>query len=163
MVPRNELFIPALTLAISREDAETRRYATFAVQNLSMDAAVRNDIADNCALLKGLCKTVLRGEASAQNGESLAAIATLKNLVDDPSNIFKLLSSPVFLKNLTVIALRAEAFVTSEMQFMACDALATFSHWLNKVSSTPLLKDEKYSNTELPTHQKVGWAQWEEE
>ena len=163
MVSRNGSFIPALTQAICCEDAETRKFATFAIQNLSLDTSLRDEIADSSALLKALCKTVLRGEASVQNGESLAAIATLKNIVDDSSIILKLLNYPFFLKSLTVVAMRAEGIVTKEMQFMACDALSTFSHWLNRVASTPLLKDDKYSKTVMPTHQKTGWEQWEEE
>jgi len=83
-------------------------------------------------------------------------------MVDDASNIFKLLNSPLFLKNLTVVALRAKAFVTDEMQFIACDALATFSYWLDRVTSSPLLKDERFVNVTLPTHNDVAWEEWEE-
>ncbi len=155
--------IPTLTLALSCKQEETRRFSAYTIQNLSMSSRVRDELADSCNLLKALCKSVVLGDASASNGESLASIATLKNLVSDASNIFKLLNAPVFLKNLTVVALRAEAFVTDDMQFMACDTLATFSHWLDRVSRTPLLKDEKYAKVTLPTHQNVGWKTWEED
>jgi len=163
LVARHPSLIPTLTFALSCKQEETRRFAAYTIQNLSMNSRVRDELADSCTLLKILCKSVVLGDVSASNGESLASIATLKNLVSDASNIFKMLNAPVFLKNLTVVALRAEAFVTDDMQFMACDTLATFSHWLDRVSRTPLLKEEKYVKVALPTHQNVGWKTWEED
>jgi len=55
---------------------------------------------------------------------------------------------------------------TEMMQFLACDALATLSHWLRKIASTESMepglnkKAPKIAEMMNPTLHVVTWAQW---
>ena len=53
--------------------------------------------------------------------------------------------------------------ITEEMQYLACDALSTLSHWLRKIASSGNRSDLKVLKTKdmfVPTMKVVTWMQW---
>ena len=73
---------------------------------------------------------------SGNEEEKLAAVSTLKNLADEPTNLIPMTNTPDCFATLMQVAHGQDGNTTEMMQFLACDALATLSHWLRKIAST---------------------------
>ena len=71
----------------------------------------------------------------------MAAISTLKNLCDEPANLIPMTNTNGCVSTLMYFAHAAgreksDLVVTELMQYRACDALATLSHWLRKIATS---------------------------
>jgi hypothetical protein len=164
LVFRRRTVVPALVNATSSPSDLARLYACYALQNLSQDKSCRQELAIADNLLTSLCERS-RG-ATDQEGERLAALSSLKNLTDEPANLIPMSNTTDCIATLMHLAHGRQEGVTPLMQFRACDALATLSHWLRKIASSgQALTDAKLgaSKKELfvPTLRVVTVNQWQ--
>jgi hypothetical protein len=172
-------FVPALVEATQSPLGDARLHAIYALQNLSQEKSCRQELAISNNLIVALCDRCRNGE---QEGERLAAISTLKNLCDEPANLIPMTNTPGCVSTLMHFAHGGanngtkEIQVTDMMQYRACDALATLSHWLRKISTSGyaleainsrgggrssgsggLAKGQLF----VPTLREVSWNQWQ--
>jgi hypothetical protein len=163
LVFKMQVFIQAMVQATYSPSDISRRYACFAIQNFSHDKSCRQELASSEKLITALCK---RARHSKDPEERLAAICALKNLTDEPANLIPLSNTAECIATLMQIAHGQEEGVTEMMQFRACDALATISHWLRKIAtngqSTDAVKDGDVMPTTMfvPSLKVVGWEQY---
>eukprot|EP00592_Proboscia_alata_P018925 CAMPEP_0194402922 /NCGR_PEP_ID=MMETSP0176-20130528/1587_1 /TAXON_ID=216777 /ORGANISM="Proboscia alata, Strain PI-D3" /LENGTH=1026 /DNA_ID=CAMNT_0039200505 /DNA_START=119 /DNA_END=3199 /DNA_ORIENTATION=+ len=174
MVHRIKDLLPTLVRAMRNDtNAETRMFTCYAIENLSCDVSVRQELANIPGLLMALCACALK---ASHELEQLSAIRALKNLGDEPANIIPFSNSPGCFATLMRLAHDNDSYVNVKVQYVACDALATFSHWLKKIAVNGVSmgdfgadgddgsnnrggKDGKYLT--LPTHQASNWEQWQ--
>jgi hypothetical protein len=159
----NRQVVPAMVLAMASPSVESRTYACRTLQNLSNDKSCRQDIAITKNLVESL---VQRVRLASDQDEKLAAVCTLKNLSDEPSNLIPMTNTPECFATLMQIAHGKDGNTTEMMQFQACDALATLSHFLRKIASTGNVElgtnngMPKASELMKPTLKVVTWSQW---
>jgi hypothetical protein len=152
-----------MVTAMTSPSVESRTYACRALQNLSNDQSCRQDIAITKNLVESL---VHRVSLSSDEDEKLAAVCTLKNLSDEPTNLIPMTNTPECFATLMQVAYGKDGNTTEMMQFQACDALATLSHFLRKIASTgsvelgPNNEMSKASELMNPTLKVVTWSQW---
>ena len=164
LVFKEQTVVPALVKASYSNDEVARRYACFALQNFSHDKSCRQELATSEKLIIALCK---RARHSRDSEERLASICTLKNLTDEPANLIPLSNTAECIATLMQIAHGQEEGVTEMMQFRACDALATISHWLRKIAtngqSMNAVKHGEMKPTSMfvPSLKVVGFDQYE--
>lgn len=164
LVFKEQTVVPALVKATSSSSEVARRYACFAVQNFSHDKSCRQELASSEKLIVALCK---RARHSKDPEERLAAICALKNLTDEPANLIPLSNTPECIATLMQIAHGQENGVTEMMQFRACDALATISHWLRKIATNGQSMnaakhgDSRPTGMFVPSLNVVGFEQYE--
>jgi len=159
-----QMVLPALVQGTYSTNDVARRYACFAIQNFSHDKSCRQELASSDNLIVALCK---RARHSKDPDERLAAVCSLKNLTDEPANLIPLSNTAECIATLMQIAHGQEEGVTEMMQFKACDALATISHWLRKIATNGQSMDAiKNGETKppgmfVPSLKVVGWDQYE--
>jgi hypothetical protein len=180
MVFKHRMVVPALVEATQSVSDETRLYACFALQNLAQDKSCRQELAVSPGLVTCLCD---RSREATVNAERLAAISALKNLCDEPANLIPMTNTPDCIATLMHLAHGKEPGIDETMQYRACDALATLSHWLRKIatsghcmengkSTTPNASNTSNTRRELkipksttnvfvPSLRVVTWNQWE--
>ena len=161
LVFHHRVVVPALVQAMSSRSLESRTHAIHSLQNLSQDKSCRQDIAITQNLVDAI---VQRVRLSSDMQEKLAAVTTLKNLADEPANLIPMTNTPDCFATLMQVANGGNE-ITEMMQFQACDALATLSHWLRKIASTGTLEQgskevPKASDLMNPTLRVVTWSQW---
>jgi hypothetical protein len=152
-----------MVMAMTSPSVGSRTYACRTLQNLSNDKSCRQDIAITKNLVESL---VHRVSLASDQDEKLAAVCTLKNLSDEPTNLIPMTNTPECFATLMQVAYGKDGNTTEMMQFQACDALATLSHFLRKIASTGSV--ELGSNNEMskaselmnPTLKVVTWSQW---
>lgn len=163
LVFNNRIVVPSMVHAMSSPSVQSRTFACRSLQNLSQDKSCRQDIASTKQLVGSL---VHRVSLSGNEEEKLAAVSTLKNLADEPTNLIPMTNTPDCFATLMQVAHGQDGNTTEMMQFLACDALATMSHWLRKIASTeslspgPKKKGPKTQELLNPTLQVVTWSQW---
>jgi hypothetical protein len=160
--------------ATSSRDVDARKFACFALQNLSQDKPCRQEVASTKGVVSALCNRARQG---AIIEERLAAMHALKNLTDEPANLIPMTNTRECFATLMKIAHGKDEKESEMMQYLACDALATLSHWLRKIATSGQQmeqeeddgddgKEEKKmaekSNMDLfvPTLKVVTWSQW---
>lgn len=164
LVFKVQVVLHALVKATYSTAEAARRYACFAIQNFSHDKSCRQELATSEKLIIALCK---RARHSRDPEERLAAICALKNLTDEPANLIPLSNTAECIATLMQIAHGQEEGVTEMMQFKACDALATISHWLRKIATNGQSMDavkhgeSKPTGMFVPSLKVVGWEQYE--
>lgn len=152
-----------MVMTMSSPSVESRTYACRSLQNLSNDKACRQDIAITKNLVESLVERV---RLATDLDEKLAAVCTLKNLSDEPSNLIPMTNTPECFATLMQIAHGKDGNTTEMMQFQACDALATLSHFLRKIATSGSVElgmnDETPKASELmnPTLKVITWSQW---
>jgi len=130
------------------DDPKCRQYACYAMQNLSCNMGCRQELAITHDLLYTLSKCGLNFNYPE---EQIAAIGTLKNISNDPSNFIHLSNTTTCFNTLIYLAGGAihnknhhtKTTITSDnedqqqqkrhkemLQYLACDALATLSNWI---------------------------------
>jgi hypothetical protein len=179
--------VPALVEATQSTNDDARLYACYAIQNLSQEKSCRQELAIAEHLIEALCDRCRNGTLDA---ERLAAVSTLKNLCDEPANLIPLTNTPGCVTTLMHLAHAATPFprstaanddnptdafapppppplvITELMQYRACDALATLSHWLRKIATSGHSLDAtqkgRLPNKGLfvPSLREVSWNQW---
>jgi hypothetical protein len=143
---------------------DTRKFSCFALQNLSKDKSCRQEVASAENLVYALCQ---RARHATDKEEKLSAISTLKNLTDEPANLIPMTNTQECFATLMQIAHGDEENVTDMMQFLACDALATLSHWLRKIATSGKSLEAAKSGIQpsqelfVPSLRVVTWTQWE--
>lgn len=153
--------VPALVEATLSANEEARMYACYAIQNMAQDKSCRQELATANNLIAALCSRARHGKS-----ERLAAIESLKNLCDEPANLIPMTNTPDCVATLMHLAHGKETSVTELMQFRACDALATLSHWLRKIAtsgqSLEMNRQGKPTPRGLfvPSLRVESWNQW---
>lgn len=147
--------------AMSSSSVLSRTFACRALQNLAQDKSCRQDI----AMTKGLVESLVqRVGLSGNEEEKFAAVSALKNLADEPTNLIPMTNTPDCFATLMQVAHGQDGNTTEMMQFLACDALATLSHWLRKIASMEAPSTGPASPKEPilmnPTLKVVSWSQW---
>jgi hypothetical protein len=156
--------VPALVQAAGVECDETRLYACYALQNMAQDKSCRQELAGVEGLVKTLCR---RGRFAQAPDERLSAVSAIKNLCDEPANLIPLTNTPECIATLMHLAHGREDGVTEVMQYRACDALATLSHWLRKIATSGKALDSLHRGEApdkelfVPSLRVVTWNQWQ--
>lgn len=138
------------------EDTECAKCALYALQNLSCTGNCRQELANTPELLGNVTKAAFRHDCPEQQ---LSALHTLKNLSDDPFNLVTMTNTPGCTATLLALANNDASCSSSGpvedgkksskvaggnntmAQYLACDTLATLSHWLLTLSATRKSKD----------------------
>lgn len=157
--------VPAMVKASLSSNDETRKYACFALQNLSQDKPCRQELAVTDGLLGALCARVRQ---ATDPEERLSAIQSLANLTNEPANLIPMTNTPECFASLMQIAHAGDESVTEMMQFLACDALATLSHWFRSIATSGhRIGQQKAgvgvvgSELFVPSLKIVGYEQWQ--
>lgn len=161
--------LPMLQTATESLDADARKYALCALQNLSMDNSCKTTIAHTDKMIASLtdrCNGVT-------NEEVHAAVATLQNLSDEPANLIQFTIVRHCIGTIMSIARSNRARVeegveTKFTQFMAQNTLAKLSFWLRKIATSASQRMHKdvrcQSGAALPLHdavlQPLDYEQW---
>lgn len=129
----------------SDDHAECAKCALYALQNLSCTSNCRQELANTPDLLGNVTKAAFRHDCPEQQ---ISALHTLKNLSDDPFNLVTMTNTPGCTATLLALANNdasssgkkdgsADSAGSNAMaQYLACDTLATLSHWLLTLSAT---------------------------
>lgn len=160
--------VPAFVEATQSPNDEARLYACYGLQNLSQEKSCRQELAITERLMETLCD---RCRSGVNADERLAAISTLKNLCDEPANLIPMTNTTGCVSTLMHLAHAApDSDVTELMQYRACDALATLSHWLRKIATTGHLLEANRNKQQgprpttkgllVPSLREVSWNQW---
>jgi hypothetical protein len=167
------------------ENTECAKCALYALQNLSCTGTCRQELANAPDLLGNVTKAAFRHDCPAQQ---LSALHTLKNLSDDPFNLVTMTNTPGCTATLLALANNdascaagaggsaaaspagsAAASPGGEnnnamAQYLACDTLATLSHWLLTLSATRLSKDDSGGGGGVDmnrrTFKQCTWESW---
>lgn len=129
-----------LVTNVEGSDVECAKCALYALQNLSCDSNCRQELANTANLLGSITKAAFKHDCPEQQ---LSALHTLKNLSDDPFNLVTMTNTPGCTATLLALANNAG---NGMAQYLACDTLATLSHWLLTLSvrkNTKLMGNEK--------------------
>lgn len=136
LVFENSSFIPLLQEVISHSpDAEGRRYALCALQNLSVDTSCRAAVAHTPNMIKCLLNRLKR----SSKGETVAAIATLQNLADEPANLILFTTVKNCVASILELARRCDDYGAKETElasFLAKNTLATLSHFFRRIATS---------------------------
>lgn len=131
---------PIFVTHVEGSDVECAKCALYALQNLSCDSNCRQELANTANLLGNVTKAAFKHEFPEQQ---ISALHTLKNLSDDPFNLVTMTNTPGCTATLLALANNSG---NGMAQYLACDTLATLSHWLLTLSArknNKLMGDEK--------------------
>jgi hypothetical protein len=152
--------VPALIEATQSPNDDARLYACYALQNLSQEKSCRQELAIANHLIEVLCDRCRNGKHFE---ERLASISTLKNLCDEPANLIPMTNTA---DCITTLMQMADSSTDALIQYRACDALATLSHWLRKIATSGYSLDATEKGRPpmkglfVPTLREVSWNQW---
>jgi hypothetical protein len=154
-----KIVVPAMVFATKSPNEESRQHALCALQNLSQDQFCRQEIANTKDLILSLCQRVRQGTTDT---EKLSAMSALKNLTDEPANLIPMSNTAECFATMMQIA--HGNGVDVNLQYLACDALATISHWLRKIATSGSIdiNHSKESRAKLfePSLKVVTFEQW---
>jgi hypothetical protein len=161
--------LPMLQTATESSDADARKYALRALQNLSMNNSCKTTIAHTDKMIASLTDRC-NGET---NEEVHAAVATIQNLSDEPANLIQFTIVRHCIGTVMSIARSNKARMdegieTKFTQFMAQNTLAKLSYWLRKIatsSSQRMCKDVRsQAGAAVPLYdavlQPIDYEQW---
>eukprot|EP01082_Thalassiosira_pseudonana_P004200 g3908.t1 g3908 contig13:459416-461377(-) len=149
------------------DNQECAKCALYALQNLSCTGSIRQELANTPNLLAALTKNAFKTQHPEQQ---LSALHSLKNLSDDPFNLVTMTNTPGC--TATLLALANDG-TNAMAQYLACDTLATLSHWLltlsaaktrRKIEKDGGLEDRKEEEEDKDlgrrTFQTLTWEMW---
>jgi hypothetical protein len=144
-------FVTVLVQAASCTAALRRKYACFALQNLSCESGCRQELGYEPKLLQVL---LICSRNSDYIEEQESALTALDNLSKEPSNLVN------FTNHGIVAGLLAHAKDHSKptLLYLACDTLATLAHWIKETTNQGLAhlpKDGDKNRRALPTREQV--------
>jgi len=152
-----KIVVPAMVLATRSKNNTARLYALYTIQNLSEDRSCRQEISNTKDLVVSLCQ---RARQAKLHEEQLAAVSTLKNLTDEPANLIPMSNTPECFATLMQIAHGGD----ERIQYLACDALSTLSHWLRKIATSGSSEAAAQPSTTnalfVPSLRVVPFNQW---
>ena len=132
--------------------------ALYALQNLSCSNNCRQELANTPNLLAALTKAAFKTQFRDQQ---LSALHTLKHLSDDPFNLVTMTNTPGCSATLLALANDGNNVMA---QYLACDTLATLSHWLLTLSTAKTRKgkvgEDDDNEVGRRTFQTLTWEQW---
>ncbi|KAL7488601.1 hypothetical protein ACHAW6_014261 [Cyclotella cf. meneghiniana] len=142
------------------DNHECAKCALYALQNLSCSNNCRQELANTPNLLAALTKNAFKTQ---HRDQQLSALHTLKNLSDDPFNLVTMTNTPGCTATLLALANDGNNIMA---QFLACDTLATLSHWLLTLSAAKTRKGKatgEEDDTEIGrrTFQTLTWEMWQ--
>lgn len=143
---------------VEGSDLECAKCALYALQNLSCDSNCRQELANTANLLGSITKAAFKHDYPEHQ---LSALYTLKNLSDDPFNLVTMTNTPGC--TATLLALANDSG-NGMAQYLACDTLATLSHWLLTLSARKNAKvgNERDGKIEMGrrTFETSTWQMW---
>jgi len=160
---KQRYIVPAIVHGTSSMNDSSRLFCCYALQNLAQDKSCRQELAVAPGLISALCE---RSRKAQSEEERLAAISAIKNLCDEPANLIPMTNTPDCIATLMHLAHGMEEGITDLMQYRACDALATLSHWLRKIATSgQALENAKTKQPPpktlfVPSLQVVPFNQW---
>eukprot|EP00804_Cyclotella_cryptica_P000282 CCRYP_010225-RA/>CCRYP_010225-RA protein AED:0.00 eAED:0.00 QI:242/-1/1/1/-1/1/1/160/609 len=142
------------------DNHECAKCALYALQNLSCSNNCRQELANTPNLLAALTKNAFKTQ---HRDQQLSALHTLKNLSDDPFNLVTMTNTPGCTATLLALANDGNNVMA---QYLACDTLATLSHWLLTLSTAKTRKskvtgDEEDAEVGRRTFQTLTWEMWQ--
>lgn len=155
------------------EDVELGKCAAYALQNLSCTSNCRQELANTPDLLGNITKAAFRHDCPDQQ---LSALHTLKNLSDDPFNLVTMTNTPGCTATLLALANNDASSAgggkskkeqgNAMAQYLACDTLATLSHWLLTLSATRKSDDDMNGSSSEAVRgrrsfKQCTWQAWE--
>ncbi|VEU33968.1 unnamed protein product [Pseudo-nitzschia multistriata] len=160
--------VQAVVSATYSENTESRKYACYTLQNFSHDKPCRQQLALIDNLLEAVCARI---REPASGDEKMAALHALKNLTDEPANLIPMTNTPECFATLMQVAHADSHSITEEMQYIACDALATLSHWFRSIATSgqrigmthPEENANRFAKDELfvPSLRVLTWEPWQ--
>ena len=158
---------------VELSDAECAKCAMYAMQNLSCASNCRQELANTPDLLGNVTKAAFRHDCPEQQ---LSALHTLKNLSDDPFNLVTMTNTPGCTATLLALANNDASGIGSDKnqegsggeggnnnamaQYLACDTLATLSHWLLTLSATRKAGERAGLDLSRRTFKQNTWEAW---
>jgi hypothetical protein len=141
------------------DNHECAKCALYALQNLSCSNNCRQELANTPNLLGALTKAAFKTQ---HRDQQLSALHTLKNLSDDPFNLVTMTNTPGCTATLLALANDGNNVMA---QYLACDTLATLSHWLLTLSSAKtrrgkVVGEDADNEVARRTFQTLTWDQW---
>ena len=141
------------------DNHECAKCALYALQNLSCSNNCRQELANTPNLLGALTKAAFKTQ---HRDQQLSALHTLKNLSDDPFNLVTMTNTPGCTATLLALANDGN---NAMAQYLACDTLATLSHWLLTLSSAKnrkgkIVGEDDDNEVGRRTFQTLTWEQW---
>eukprot|EP00573_Skeletonema_grethae_P007728 CAMPEP_0201693942 /NCGR_PEP_ID=MMETSP0578-20130828/6373_1 /ASSEMBLY_ACC=CAM_ASM_000663 /TAXON_ID=267565 /ORGANISM="Skeletonema grethea, Strain CCMP 1804" /LENGTH=586 /DNA_ID=CAMNT_0048179551 /DNA_START=69 /DNA_END=1829 /DNA_ORIENTATION=+ len=121
-------------VASDSPETEGRRYALCALQNLSVDASCRTAVASTPNMMKCLVNRL----KDCSEEETVAAMAALQHLADDPANLNHFIAAKNCISFISVLA-RSDYYGEKETgiaAFLAKNTLATLSHWIRRIATS---------------------------
>lgn len=162
MVYRVKHVVPTLTRATNSQDAECRKFACYALENLSCERSCRHEICNVPNLIPALCCCC---NNTGFVDEQLAAISVLRSLSDDPANLINMANSPGLMSTLEKMAMISSKDEEDEkmqmMNFYACDTMATLSFWLGTLSSKVMGVKRESGKLYVPSMKTTSYEQWQ--
>ncbi len=160
--------VPAIVFALDSNNNESRKHACYCLQNFSQDKPCRQQLASIDNLLSVVCRSARDAEDPE---EKLAALHALKNLCDEPANLIPMSNTPDCFATLIRVAHASEESVTETMQYVACDAMATLSHWFRSIATSGYRIGANQENTPepvvkkdelfVPSQRVLTWDTWQ--
>jgi len=152
--------IEAVTRGLSSRNEECRKCSTLTLQNLSCNTIFRRRIGALGISLPGLASQGLSNSSGKMAQEShLSAIHTMRNLAIEPSNVPALMGTPGVTACLMITAADRQKELA---QFIASDALAAMSQWLDAVVDTSIERNEiDLKGRSLASMRVSTWNQWD--
>jgi len=153
-------FIEAVTRGLSSKNAECRKCSTLTLQNLSCNKVFRRKIGTLGISLPGIASQGLKKSDGKIAKEShFAAIHTIRNLAVEPSNIPAMMGAPGLTAGLMIAAADREDELS---QYIAGDALAAMSQWLDSVVDTCIERNEiDLKGKSLASMHVSTWNPWD--
>ena len=166
LVNKYSSFLPLLQeVASDSPDSQGRRYALCALQNLSVDTSCRALVAQTPNIMECLLNRL----KDSSNEETVAAIATLQNLADEPANLNQFTTLDNCVSSIIELAQSDDdgAKETGVASFLAKNTLVTLSFWLRRIATngSGLIVSESGGcaphiphNAVLQTNTYRGWS-----
>ena len=125
--------VPAVVYAMDSGFSESTKFACYCLQNFSQDKPCRQQLASIENLLASVCRSI---RDTTDPEQKLSALHTLKNLADEPANLIPMSNTPDCYATLIQVAHASDESISEMMQYIACDALATQSHWFRSIATS---------------------------
>ena len=154
-------FLEAVTRGLSSRNAECRKCSTLTLQNLSCNRVFRRRIGSIGTSLPGIASQALNINSSGKIAKEshLAAIHTIRNLAVEPSNVPVMMSAPGLTAGLMIAAANRQNELS---QYIASDALAAMSQWLDSIVDTCIERNEiDMKGKSLASMRVSTWNPWE--
>jgi len=160
MIFRMSNVVTTLIHACQSTDPECRKYACFALQNLSIDKTCRQELAILPGLLAALSACARHDDFEE---EQLAAVSAIRNLSDEYANIIQISNTLDFIPTIIDLSQNTLPSANELVPYYTSDSLAYLSRSLRSISDNGIMlcvQEKKESMVNLPSNQICSWNQW---